>query len=303
MVFTEKKCSVSIPENEMVTVKETGDIIKITAAQRRVNRATTEKIDTNHYRVISSGKIKEYQHITNRSDAPNSIRKTMAVLRDIINTNVTDIDKCRWITLTYRANMQDSTKLRYDVGHFIAKTRKRYGSCEYIAVAEPQGRGAWHLHIILIFEKSAPFMKNEVVREELWNGKGFVKVSKLTDVDNVGAYLTAYLTDIPINEFKKLNPTANYVGEIKEAALTNGKSKRYVKGGRLALYPPKFHLFRLSKGIKRPITYRCSYSQIKSQLGDLSPTWSDMVDLFDPETNFQNRIVHEIYNTKRRSCI
>jgi hypothetical protein len=52
----------------------------------------------------------------------------------------------RMITLTYRENMQDKARLKRD---FDALRRRlsRLGNFHYVAVAEQQKRGAWHLHV------------------------------------------------------------------------------------------------------------------------------------------------------------
>ena len=69
---------------------------------------------------------------------------------------------------------------------------------EYISVIEPQGRGSFHIHEILIFAKSAVFVPNDKI-EQLW-GNGFTKTTKIKIVNNIGTYLTAYLCDIPIEQ-------------------------------------------------------------------------------------------------------
>jgi hypothetical protein len=52
----------------------------------------------------------------------------------------------RMITLTYRENMEDKTRLKRD---FDALRRRlgALGGFQYVAVAERQKRGAWHLHV------------------------------------------------------------------------------------------------------------------------------------------------------------
>ncbi|KVE52955.1 hypothetical protein [Burkholderia vietnamiensis] len=52
----------------------------------------------------------------------------------------------RMITLTYRENMQDKSRLKRD---FDALRRRlsKLSSFQYVAVAERQKRGAWHLHV------------------------------------------------------------------------------------------------------------------------------------------------------------
>ena len=52
----------------------------------------------------------------------------------------------RMITLTYRENMQDKVRLKRD----FDSLRRRLGALggfQYVAVAERQQRGAWHLHV------------------------------------------------------------------------------------------------------------------------------------------------------------
>ena len=68
---------------------------------------------------------------------------------------------------------------------------------------EPQGRGAWHAHLVMIFDDKAPYIDNKFMADT-W-GHGFTTTKKLEDVDNVGAYLTAYLGDMDMLEFQNLS--------------------------------------------------------------------------------------------------
>lgn len=123
---------------------------------------------------------------------------------------------------------------------------------------EPQGRGAWHAHLLYIWESKAPFIPNEKFRE-LW-GHGFVKIKKLQDVDNVGAYLTAYLGDMEITEAFQSDPYRfAHSGKLnlKEVEVLNDDGsvvkKQIIKGARLDMYPAGFKMIRHSKGVKEPI--------------------------------------------------
>ena len=107
---------------------------------------------------------------------------------------------------------------------------------------EPQGNRSWHAHIIVVFNQKAPYMPNEHIAK-LW-GQGFVRVERIKDeVDNIGAYLTAYLCDVDVDEFSKEFPNVdiNKFAEIKEVDIEteDGQKikKRYVKGARLHYYP------------------------------------------------------------------
>ena len=64
-------------------------------------------------------------------------------------------------------------------------------------------------------------MPNEVVAD-LWK-QGFVTVKRLDDVDNVGAYLTAYLGDMELSEAHAQGITS---GEVKTVEYEeNGEQK------------------------------------------------------------------------------
>jgi len=54
----------------------------------------------------------------------------------------------RMITLTYRENMMDKERLKRDFDALRRRLRA-WGQFHYVAVAERQKRGAWHLHIAL----------------------------------------------------------------------------------------------------------------------------------------------------------
>ena len=88
--------------------------------------------------------------------------KKLGRLRDYLNTNITDVSKGRWVTLTYAENMTNTERLYTDFKKFKQKL-KRYlkQEFEYIVAMEPQGRGAWHAHIVLIFENKAPYIPND----------------------------------------------------------------------------------------------------------------------------------------------
>lgn len=153
---------------------------------------------------------------------------------------------------------------------------------EYISVVEPQGRGAWHCHIVYVWPTAAPYIPNKTLAD-LW-GHGFVRVEALQDCDNVGAYLTAYLADIPLDEAQP-----GQVGEIKEV-----QGKKFLKGGRLVMYPPGMNLYRASRGIKKPVVeYHGSESLDVSKLGGL--TYQSTVAI-EFETGHKTYIDTRYYN-------
>ena len=109
-----------------------------------------------------------------------------------------------------------------DFKHFIQRLRSHYWNrrIEYIAVAEPQRSGAWHMHVILIFSKTAPFIPNTKLREKYWR-KGFVDIQKIDEnCDNLGAYFSAYLANIEYKEGDPLDPDDEIIDSL------DGKGRR-----------------------------------------------------------------------------
>jgi hypothetical protein len=287
---------ITLKDHQQVKVTEMGNITEISFAEKRSKGGYITKLNDDYYMDNRTGEVKEVQHIQNRAQDLDNVRKSFKALRDLINANVTDVSACRWVTLTYAENMQDPKKLRFDNENCIKRLRKIFGHFEYITIAEPQGRGAWHLHCIYIFNGKAPYMANDVVAS-CWK-KGFVTVKRLDDVDNVGAYLTAYLCDVELPEG---DCTA---GDYKEVDVKdehgNITKKRYLKGGRLHLYPPKFNIYRKSKGIVDPQVSFMSYEMAKEKVSSAKLTFSQTLCLEDDEANFKNTLHCEFYNSIRK---
>lgn len=296
------------PKNPSLPVKftEMGNIIEVQYMSRRNYKATIQMLPgLNEYVELSTGEIKECKHHTTRADQKKSLLRTFANLRAIINTNIVDVSKVRFITLTYAENMTDTKRLYLDTDKFMKRFKyycktNGYGLPEFITVTEPQGRGAWHLHILMIFNNTAPFIKNEVLAN-LW-GYGFVRITKLDDVDNVGAYLTAYLGDIEISE-NHHNTSMNDNIKILDVEDDTGKvhKKYFLKGGRLSLYPAKFRIYRCSRGIKRPIPEMISQEDADDRVRNYEMTFETTISLSDEETEFEAIINKTYYNRLRRN--
>ena len=288
-----------IDEHNLVSVKKMGHIYELCYTEHKNTKATIKLLDKEHYALMSTGEVFECNHIENRADNKAQVSQSLKRLRDYINTNVIDVSCCKWITLTYKENMQDTKKLYTDFKNFIKRFKYKYGHFEYIVAMEPQARGAWHCHCIIIFNKKAPFIPNNII-ENLWQ-HGFTKTNKLDDIDNIGAYLTAYLGDIEYSEEYGNEKQYNIKVVDKIGNIKLKKPKKFIKGGRLYMYPPNFNLYRISRGIKPPKKEYYQYSCIKEKAGLIEPTYSKALQLSDTDNNFSNKIIYEYYNTKRKS--
>lgn len=296
-----------MPINAMVTFKTMGNIYEIDYCSRKNYAPTIQLLDKNHYVDLKTGEVKDCKHIENRSQNKFQVGQSLKRLRDLINTNVTIPNNWKWITLTYKDNMQDTKRLYNDFKRFMTRFRRKFHSfdIDYIIACEPQARGAWHIHLLLGFNKTAPFIPNATI-EKLWE-QGFTKTTKLDNIDNVGAYLTAYLGDMELNQENITILTKNGVevskNDLKEVNEIDGiklkEPKSFIKGGRLYLYPPKFNLYRASRGIKKPLVEKIPYYDAKKKVGSLKPTYTSCINITDTDNNFSNQYYYEYYNRVR----
>lgn len=292
--------------HEEVKVKEMGSILELVHCKHVNRQCPIVRLDGERYIDLKTGEVKNFVHMESRADDLNGVRVSLGKLRDLINTNVVNVLCCKWITLTYAQPdgkpMRDTVRLLKDFEHYIKRLHRRYGAFEYIVAMEPQGSGSWHGHVILIFPCKAPFIPNEEM-SKIW-GQGFTVTRKLDDVDNIGAYLTAYLGDMELDEFFKAGGSFSDSLSIKELDVIDDsgrkQTKRFIKGGRLPFYPPGFNLFRCSRGCKRPEVSYMTEEAAQKKVGVAAPTFGFTVSISDEETGFENEISHRFYNRNRK---
>lgn len=169
---------VKVCDSAKVKLKTPGNtqVVQFTAG---VNKSCpVRNLSKDTYLDKKTGEVKQKRKSENRYQSPKSVRKSMNRLMDLIRCNVTDPAKCKWITVTYKDVMTDGKQAFLDAKLFLRKL-KRYlvkqkelnsgqKSFKYITVAEPQGEthgNSWHLHILLIFDDTAPFIANETIME------------------------------------------------------------------------------------------------------------------------------------------
>jgi hypothetical protein len=273
--------------DSLVTVKQMGNITEIRYMLKRTGGFIC-KLDKESYYDIRTGEVKAFNKSAARIENKESVSRSLKNLRDIINTNVTDIGKVLWVTLTYKENMTDNVRLYNDYRKFNMRfreyrQRKNLPMCEYIATAEPQGRGAWHLHILYIFPAKAPFIKNKALAD-LW-GHGFVSITSLKGIDNIGVYLTAYLSNLDIT------------AELSE---DNRHKKAIIKGARIRLYPTGFRIYRCSRGIRKPKIYETTEGAAMREVKGAVLTYEKTIQLSDDDGRMINRINYRHFNQKKR---
>lgn len=294
---------VLITPNDVVKVTKMNHIIEVQHMEKMNRKNNIKKLDKDRFVDISTGEIREFEHTENRQQGYNSLRQTFKKLRYLINNNFIGNPNELHITLTYKENMTDTKRLYTDFKNFIERLRTSYknkSSLDYLCVVEPQGRGAWHCHVLMRFnDLDKVYIKNADLKR-LW-GLGFVTIKSLKDVDNIGAYLSAYLTDIDLDDVKDKETAFKVASEGCEikTKVVDGKEKKFIKGGRLHMYPPGMNMYRKSKGIIKPEREEMKFKDIKKVVGSATPHYQKSYHIENDD--FENTISFLQYNTKRDS--
>ncbi|HRH23262.1 MAG TPA: hypothetical protein PK295_01370 [Candidatus Magasanikbacteria bacterium] len=114
-----------------------------------------------------------------------SISRTRTEIRRLVNANP---QLTKFLTLTFAENITDLKSANHVFNQFVKRISYRYQGFEYLAVPEFQKRGAVHYHLLC----NLPFVEPEKVAR-LW-GQGFIKINRLNNVNNIGAYVCKYLS-------------------------------------------------------------------------------------------------------------
>lgn len=286
-----------------VTLKISGNVLEV-KYMRSIPGTPIRKLDKDHGVDLRTGEVIEYKHHANRASDKASVAQSLRKLRDIINANLEKPDTALWVTLTYAENMRDTTRLYEDYRRFWQRFRyylhkQNYPGAEYITAAEPQARGAWHLHGLFLFQCKAPFIPNADIAK-LW-GHGFTKTKSLKEIDNPGLYLTAYLGDMELTEAISTGKTYGRITEVDSTdEQGNRKRKAVIKGARLHLYPPGFNLYRCSRGVKRPQVYQTTEAEAMEIVGEAPLTYEKTISITDGSGEVRNIINYRQYNKVRK---
>ena len=289
---------VQISKHALVTVTEMNHIIEVQHMDKMNNCSHIKKLDADRYVDLKTGDIREFERTENRSQGLNSLLQTFKKLRYLINNNFTGGGNELFITLTYAEQTNDHLQVGQDYDKFLKRLRyklgKKLGPIDAIRVLEPHATGNWHIHALLRFNDLSEVYIANAELAEIW-GHGFVKINSLKDVDNIGAYVSAYLTDIEVTNENILGFASNG----KEMAVKETEGKVYVKGARLKYYPPGVNIFTKTKGIVYPERTIMPYEQAKRIVGAATPHYKKSIALSDEEKGFENTITYEQYNLKR----
>lgn len=277
-----------IGEKRIVKVKKMNNILEVVSLKNYHNGfAEFRKISKEKYVNLTTGELFNYDLSENRSENIMGLKKSFRKLRDLINNNFAGNENELHIILTYKENMMDQEKLYNDFRAFWQRFKRKFGlDFDYLAVIEPQERGAWHYHLLVRQINNISVFIDSAELANVW-GHGFVKIRNLKDIDNIGAYLSAYLTDVEVN--------LDSDGFLK---FVDGQAKKFKKGGRLHFYPPGINLYRKSKGIIFPVVEEIAYREIKKIVGEKEPTYTQTVNILVNGEEV-NSVTYQQFNLKR----
>lgn len=284
---------ITIKKSAIVTLTDMGHIVEIQHMEKRNRTCHVRKLDADRYVHLETGEIHEFEKSTNRADNENSIRKTFKKMRYLINYNFKGKPNEKFTTFTFAKESFDNKMVYKDFDKFMKRLRYKYKNLttiDYINVIEPHASGQWHSHMLLRFNDLDKIYISNAELSELW-GHGFVKIKSLKDVDNIGAYVSAYLADVEVPEGHDCHSDNLVVKEV------DGQEKRFIKGGRLWMYPPGMNLYRKSKGIEFPERVEMTYEDTKKVVGSRRPHYHKQYIVDTPD--FKNTITYEQYNLKR----
>lgn len=263
----------SVYGGSLVKYTRMGNITQILSLSHKNTSCPIKKLNKYEYMYLDTGEVLQCNHIDNRGQNINTIRYSISNLRNLINNNFIGGQNELWITLTFGKNkIYNPNDLCPVFEKFIKRLRYNYKDLklDYIYVPEPHEKGDWHIHLLLKADKPI-YIENSKLNK-IWS-HGFVKVNRLKDIDNIGAYVSAYLINIKDGEKTK-------------------------KGARLFLYPSGHQLYRFSKGIQKPKSEYITYNEAKEKISSDKLTFSNTLQIVT-DNDFKNTIHYEYYNSKR----
>ncbi len=181
----------------------------------------------------------EREHTGRRSEASEEVKKenraksssrAKRTVRRLVNANIEGSSK--FVTLTFAEDIKDLKQANYIFKKF--KQRLEYQmkiDIKYLCVPEFTKKGRVHYHVIFF---NLPYIKNTTL-EMIW-GQGFIKINKVDNCDNVGAYVSKYMTEdnlILVEEksyftSRNLNKPQEFINEKEIEILEDSLSPAYV---------------------------------------------------------------------------
>ena len=144
----------------------------------------------------NGGRIKGQESINKEKNREDTLYRARKTVRRLINSNVNAYGvecKPKFVTLTFKDHIIDFDVANYEYTKFIQRLNynifgQKKSILKYTVVPEFTKRGRIHFHVVFY---NLPYTKSSLV-EEIW-GNGFIKINKIDQVDNIGAYICKYM--------------------------------------------------------------------------------------------------------------
>lgn len=145
-------------------------------------------------RAGNSGQTSEETQKENREKVTNRAKRDV---RRIVNSNVNQYGKdftAKFVTLTFAEHITELVAANAEYEKFIKRLNyqmfgTKKSNVKYTAVPEFTKKGRVHYHVIFY---NLPYIKSNYLAD-IW-GNGFIKINKIDNCDNVGAYVSKYMT-------------------------------------------------------------------------------------------------------------
>ena len=177
-----------------------------------------------------------------------SLKRIFKELRQLIAANFEGGKKELFLTLTYTGAEQnnDPKKVHKDFHDFWLRLKRAYSDAGlgYVAVVEPHASGMFHIHALIRATTAEYLYIPNQTMEAIW-GHGSTETERLEDVDHMGAYVIAYMSNAELDP----ETAEKYAAE---GDVVEKDGKKYIKGARLDYYPDGMQIHRHSRDIVKP---------------------------------------------------
>lgn len=284
---TEPRLSVS-----KYKIISTGSITEIYESENGYVRELNKEVNTERVEIGSNGMTEKERIEKDMLNLKTSLNRSQKHLKRLINANIGawGTEKAKFITLTFKSNIKkhetanpEFRKFIKRLNYFVFKDKKN--RLKYTCCIERQTRGALHYHVVFY---NLPYVKQKDLLKVWQKGKygGSLCVNAIDDVDNVGVYVSKYITKEI--EDMKLQLSAEYCPEFKDVLKDMKKEHVINKFSKLSAKK----LYFSSRGLIQPeVEYTNDYDKINALL-EQANTEDYQVDDFHFTNTFDGNEVH-----------
>lgn len=159
----------------------------------------------NRHRELELGRANRHARRGESENREKSIENSCQRARKNLRLKVKAIRGDHMLTLTYRENVQDRERVGRDFKEFVRRVNKLKSKAlrklDYVAVLEPQERGAWHIHAAVRGWQSAKVLR-AIWLEVVGGNNGNVDLQgprssgarKARGVHQIADYLSKYIS-------------------------------------------------------------------------------------------------------------